>query len=188
MAFLSKYNTARHIYIPIIKRGVVDFAVSADWTPSAGDVKISKDGGAAANVTNLPTAITMGNAAMWDFSLTATEMQAALVQVTVADATTKAVEDTMFRHRDIRQRLGAAPVRSCHCDTERERHAVWWQQRYVRQRAAGSEHDAYCRLGGIGIECANRRERRSGGGYRLGFGRDYGGINCGRRDHGGQDC
>ena len=46
--FLSKYNTARHIYLPIVKRAVVDFAVSADWTPAAGDVKISKDGGAAA--------------------------------------------------------------------------------------------------------------------------------------------
>lgn len=94
--FLSKYGEARHIYIPVIKRAVVDFAVGADWTPAAGDVKISKDGGAAANVTNLPTAITMGNTAMWDFSITATEMQAAQVMVTVADAATKAVEDTQF--------------------------------------------------------------------------------------------
>lgn len=95
-AFLSKYGVARHIYIPIIKRAVVDFAVGADWSPAAGDVKISKDGGAAANVTNLPSAITMGNTAMWDFSLTATEIQAAQVVVTVADSATKAVEDTMF--------------------------------------------------------------------------------------------
>lgn len=93
---LSKYGVARHIYVPIIKRDVVDFAVSADWTPAAGDVKISKDGGAAANVTNLPTAITMGNTAMWDFSLTLTEMQAAQVMVTVADSAPKAVEDQMI--------------------------------------------------------------------------------------------
>lgn len=94
--FLSKYGVARHIYIPVVKRAVVDFAVSADWTPVAGDVKISKDGGAAANVTNLPTAIAMGNGAIWDFSLTSTEMQAAQVVVTVADSATKAVEDTSF--------------------------------------------------------------------------------------------
>jgi len=94
--YLSKYGVARHIYIPMIKRAVVDFAVSADWTPAAGDVKISKDGGAAANVTNLPAAITMGNAAMWDFSITATEMQAAQIMITVADSATKAVEDQMF--------------------------------------------------------------------------------------------
>lgn len=94
--FWSKYGVARHIYIPVIKRGLADFAVGADWTPAAGDVKISKDGGAAANVTNLPTAIAMGNGAVWDFSLTATEMQAAQVVVTVADSATKAVEDQSF--------------------------------------------------------------------------------------------
>lgn len=96
MEILRKYGVATHIYIPIIKRAVVDFAVSADWTPVAGDVQISKDGGAAANVTNLPTAITMGNTAMWDFSITATEMQAAQIVVMVADAATKAVEDQSF--------------------------------------------------------------------------------------------
>jgi hypothetical protein len=47
-------------------------------------------------VTNLPVAIVMGNAAMWDFSLTAAEMQAAQINVTVADAAAKAVEDQMF--------------------------------------------------------------------------------------------
>ncbi len=93
---LSKYGVARHVYIPVVKRAVVDFAVGADWTPAAGDVKISKDGGAAANVTNLPSAIAMGNGAIWDFSLTATEMQAAQVVVTVADSSTKAVEDQSF--------------------------------------------------------------------------------------------
>lgn len=93
MIILRKYGAATHIYIPIIKRSVVDFAVSADWTPAAGDVKISKDGAAAANVTNLPTAITMGNGAMWDFSLTGTEMEAAKIVITVVDSATKAVED-----------------------------------------------------------------------------------------------
>lgn len=96
MADLYKYGVATHLYKPVIKRGVVDFAVGADWTPAAGDVKISKDGGAAANVTNLPTAITMGNTVLWDFSITATEMQAAKVRITIADATTKAVEDVAF--------------------------------------------------------------------------------------------
>lgn len=94
--FLSKYGVARHIYIPVVKRAVVDFAVGADWTPAGGDVKISKDGGAAANVTNLPAAIVMGNGAIWDFSMTATEMQAAQVVVTIVDSATKAIEDQSF--------------------------------------------------------------------------------------------
>ncbi len=96
MAFLSKYGTARHIYIAIPKAGSANHAVGADWTPAAGDVKISKDGGAAANVTNLPTAIAMGNSAEWDFSITATEMQAAQIVITVSDSATKAVDDTGF--------------------------------------------------------------------------------------------
>lgn len=96
MADLYKYGVAAHLYKPVIKRGVVDFALGADWTPAAGDVKISKDGGTAANVTNLPTALTMGNTVLWDFSLTATEMQAAKIRITIADATTKAVEDVAF--------------------------------------------------------------------------------------------
>lgn len=96
MAFLSKYGVARHIYIAVPKAGSANHAVGADWTPVAGDVKISKDGGAAANVTNLPTAIAMGSSAIWDFSLTTTELQAAQVVVTVADSATKAVDDTGF--------------------------------------------------------------------------------------------
>jgi hypothetical protein len=79
-----------------VKRSAVDFAIGADWTPAAGDVKISKDGGAAANVTNLPTAITMGNTAVWDFSLTSGEMTAAQVIITISDSATKAVEDDAF--------------------------------------------------------------------------------------------
>ena len=96
MPYQSKYGVARIIRIPMVKRGVVDHAVGADWTPAAGDVKISKDGGAAANVTNLPTAIVMGNSALWAFSLTATEMEAAQVSVIIADSATKAVEDSGF--------------------------------------------------------------------------------------------
>lgn len=87
------YNTAVHVYKPIVKRGVVDYAVGADWTPAAGDVKFSIDGGAAVNVTNLPVAIVMGNTAMWDFSLVAGETLGKQIKITVADLATKAVED-----------------------------------------------------------------------------------------------
>jgi hypothetical protein len=95
--FSSEYGVARHIYVPMVKRAVVDYAIGADWTPVAGDVKISKDGAAFANVTNLPSVIASANTgAVWDFSLTATEMQAAQVIVVISDAATKAVEDDAF--------------------------------------------------------------------------------------------
>jgi len=96
MAELYEYAVAVHLYKPVIKRAVVDFAVGADWTPAAGDVKISIDGGAAANVTNLPTALTMGNTVLWDFSLTAGELTGKKIRITVADAATKVVEDVAF--------------------------------------------------------------------------------------------
>ncbi len=96
MSGLYQYATAVHLYKPIIKRGVIDFAVGADWTPAAGDVKISIDGAAAANVTNLPVAIVMGNTAMWDYSLTSGELTGKKIRISVADAATKAVEDTFF--------------------------------------------------------------------------------------------
>ena len=93
MSELFKYGVAATIYFPLIKAGSNNFAVSGDYTHSSGDVKISKDGGAAATATNAPSAITMGNGAIWKLDLTATEMQAGQIVVTVIDATTKAVED-----------------------------------------------------------------------------------------------
>ena len=95
-AFLRKYGVATaagtHVRIPVVKAGVVDFAVSADWTPAAGDVKVSKDGGAQANVGTLPT-FTNG---AWQFVFTAAELTAKTAEVVVVDAVTKAVEDQMF--------------------------------------------------------------------------------------------
>lgn len=88
-----KYGTQCTILFPLIKSSSQNFAVSGDYTHASGDVKISKDGGAAATATNSPSALTMGNGAVWTLTLSATEMQAAEIVVTLIDATTKAVED-----------------------------------------------------------------------------------------------
>lgn len=98
MPFLRKYATGSgaDVYIPLIKRGIVDFAVGADYTPSAGDVKISIDGGTAANIGTLPVAVTMGNTAYWKFVFSNAELTGKCMIITVADAATKAVEDQSF--------------------------------------------------------------------------------------------
>lgn len=101
MTFKRKYGVLlvagqTAIYVPMIKRGVVDFAVGADWTTVDGDITVKVGTGSAANITNRPTAVTMGNTAMWQFILTAAELQAKTIEVTVADSATKAVEDQMF--------------------------------------------------------------------------------------------
>lgn len=94
---LLKYNTllvtgTTAIRVPMIKRGVVDYAVGADWTPASGDVKVDVDG-TISNITNLPTAVTEGNTALWEFILTAAETSGKSIRVVIADSATKAVED-----------------------------------------------------------------------------------------------
>lgn len=92
-ALLRKYATATasgtHIRVPVVKAGVQDFAASGDWTPAAGDVKLSKDGGTQANIGTLPT-YTNG---AWEFQLTGTELTCKQLEIMVVDAATKAVED-----------------------------------------------------------------------------------------------
>lgn len=93
MEILRKYGVQTDFYFPLVKVEAQDFALSSDYTYAAGDIKIIKDGGSPANPTNNPSAITSGNTAIWQLTLTATEMQAALIQITVSDSATKVIED-----------------------------------------------------------------------------------------------
>ena len=93
--FLRKYGTGTgaDVIIPIIKRGVVDFAVTADWTPASGDVKVSKDGGTEANIGTLPV---INGTVGWKFVFSDAELQCKSLTVRVVDSATKAVEDQFF--------------------------------------------------------------------------------------------
>lgn len=90
--YLGKYAVAFTFLVPITKVAVQDFAVGADWTPAAGDVKVSKDDAAFVNIATLPTVV--GN--HWLFSLSTDEMTAARTVVQVVDSASKAVEDASF--------------------------------------------------------------------------------------------
>jgi hypothetical protein len=93
--FLRKYGTGSgsDVIIPMIKRGVVDFAVTADWTPASGDVKVSKDGGTEANIATLPV---INGTVGWKFVFSDAELQCKSLTVRVVDSATKAVEDQFF--------------------------------------------------------------------------------------------
>lgn len=95
-ASLRKYATATasgtHVGIPMIKAGSQDFATGSDWTPATGDVKVSIDGGAQANISTLP-AYTNGQ---WVFQFTSGETTGKSIRVVVVDSATKAVEDQFF--------------------------------------------------------------------------------------------
>ena len=87
---LRLHNTATTIYFPMIKAGVQDFAQGGDWTPAAADTKLSLDGGAFANSTNLPTHEGQG---IWSLLLAAGEVNGKVMVMSIIDAATKAVED-----------------------------------------------------------------------------------------------
>lgn len=94
MIFLRKCTSSvPDIRIPIRKAGSRDFATSSDWTPAAGDVKLSIYPTSVGNVTYLPTYSngfwTFVVAGLyWTFSNTTT--------ITVIDSAPKAVEDTII--------------------------------------------------------------------------------------------
>jgi hypothetical protein len=90
MSELTKYGQARDFYLPIPKAGSTDFALAADWTPVAGDVKVSKDGAADANITTLPAA-PASTTGLWKVALSATELTAKQISVRIMDPATAAV-------------------------------------------------------------------------------------------------
>ncbi len=93
MYFLAKYGVQTDIEFAMVKRGVVDLAATADWTPATGDTKIVKDGANATNTTNNPAAVGGTGSVTWKITLTATELQCARCQIQIVDSATKAVED-----------------------------------------------------------------------------------------------
>ncbi len=89
MYILKKYGTATTILFPLVDAGTNDYE-STPVTFASGDTQISKDEGAFANCTNNPAH--EGNG-IYSLTLTATEMQAATVVITIIDSATKAWED-----------------------------------------------------------------------------------------------
>jgi len=89
---LRKYAAAATVLFPLITRNTADLKAGATF--AAGDVKIIKDEGAAANTTNLPVDETNG---WYSLALTATELTAARVAVSIVDQSApKVFEDQAF--------------------------------------------------------------------------------------------
>ena len=93
MFLLAKYGVQTSFRFAVIKSGSSNLAASGDWTPATGDTKISKDGGNFANTSNNPSAVGGTGSVGWTLTLTATELQAAEVNVQIVDSAKKAIED-----------------------------------------------------------------------------------------------
>jgi hypothetical protein len=96
------WGTAYTFRAPIVKASSTDYAIvgntpTPDWTPVAGDVKISKDGGAFANIATPPSTVTLAGSAAWSWTLSAAETEATEIVIQVIDASPKAVQDQFFR-------------------------------------------------------------------------------------------
>jgi len=91
------FNTIYTFRAPVIKANSTDLALTADWTPIAGDVKVILDGGAAADITTLPTFISGTGILQW--TLSAAETNATEIVVQVIDQGTKTIQDQVFIFR-----------------------------------------------------------------------------------------
>lgn len=89
MEVFRKYNVATTLLFPLIDRGTQDFE-STPVSFVAADTQISKDEGVFGNTGSTPAH--EGNG-IYSLALTATEMQAARISITVIDAATKTWED-----------------------------------------------------------------------------------------------
>ena len=90
------WGVAHTFHAPILKAGSLDYAHTADWTPAAGDVMVSKDGGAFANIATLPAFIAGSGTLTWKLSAAECEATEIIIQV-IDKAGTKKVHDQMFR-------------------------------------------------------------------------------------------
>jgi hypothetical protein len=98
MIYLVKYATGTGLVIsrPLLKRTAADYAVSADITLQAGDVKVKIDGAAVANIATLPTFVTSGNTAYLEYTFSDAELTGKRIRVTFSDSPTEAAEDDFF--------------------------------------------------------------------------------------------
>lgn len=100
MFWPARYGVAETIYFPLITAGGTDFQDT--WTPAAGETQRSLDGGAFANNTNTPAH--EGNG-IWSLVLTASEMQARVIVVTLSDGATDIEDQSIIIHTGLTHQL-----------------------------------------------------------------------------------
>lgn len=84
-------NDTNAIYIPLIKAGTNDFAVGTDWTPVAGDVLVTTDGGTPGNIGELPSYVAGKG---WKFKPSGSQLEGKNIVISIIDQTTvKEIED-----------------------------------------------------------------------------------------------
>lgn len=88
MALLREYGVATSTLVPVVKVNDTDLADTGDYAYASGDIIVCKDGGTPANISTSPTEVDFSGASVMllEIDLTASEMQAAQVDVIIVDA------------------------------------------------------------------------------------------------------
>ena len=92
MFLLAKYGVSTTFNFPTIVRGAVDLAGTSDWPVDPTDTRISINGAAVAQSTNLPTCAVLPDV-HWRLTLTAAELTGAEIIVQIVDSAPKEIED-----------------------------------------------------------------------------------------------
>jgi len=93
MFWPGAYGVSDTIYFPLVRAGFTDFQTT--WTPAAGETQRSLDGAAFANCTNTP--VHEGNG-IWSLVLSATEMEARVIVVTLSDSDVDIEDQAIIIH------------------------------------------------------------------------------------------
>lgn len=96
------YGVSKTIYFPLITAGGTAFQTT--WSPAAGETQRSLDGGAFSNCSNTPAH--EGNG-IWSLVLTAAEMQAEVIVVTLSDSQTDIEDQSIIIHTGLTHQLQA---------------------------------------------------------------------------------
>jgi hypothetical protein len=89
----APFGAAFTFRAPVVKTASTNFVATADWTPTAGDVKVIQNGTTLGNITTLPTFVSGQYTMNW--SLSATEMATDEIIIQVVARTY--LTDQMFR-------------------------------------------------------------------------------------------
>jgi hypothetical protein len=100
MFWPGAYGVATTIYFPLVTAGGTDFQTT--WTPAAGETQRSLDGAAFANCTNTPAH--EGNG-IWSLALSAAEMQATVIAVTLSDGATDIEDQGILVHTGLTHQI-----------------------------------------------------------------------------------
>lgn len=93
LMFECEYGEGHTFDAQVIKTGGTSYALAADWTPVAGDIKVSVDNGTPANINALPTYVANVG---WRWVLSVAETTGKMTKILIKDQDGPAIQEQFF--------------------------------------------------------------------------------------------